>query len=45
MGFIAFILGLVLPTKKIMEETCKIVEDGIEYVCDIEGAKIFRKRK
>ena len=26
-------------------EACKLVEAGFEYVCEIEGAKIFRKRK
>lgn len=28
-----------------LEEALKLVESGFEYVCDVEGAKIFRKRK
>ena len=26
-------------------EACQLVENGFEYVCDIEGNKVFRKRK
>lgn len=28
-----------------VEEACALVEAGFEYVCDIEGVKIFRKPK
>jgi len=28
-----------------LDEACKLVEAGFEYVCEMEGAKIFRKRK
>ena len=28
-----------------LEEACKLIEAGFEYVCEMEGAKIFRKRK
>jgi len=28
-----------------VEEACSLVEAGFEYVCDFNGAKIFRKRK
>jgi integrase len=28
-----------------LEEAQKLVEAGFEYVCDVEGAKLFRKRK
>jgi len=28
-----------------VEEACKLVEAGFEYVCEIDGSKIFRKRK
>lgn len=28
-----------------VEETFGLVESGFEYVCEIDGAKIFRKRK
>jgi len=30
---------------KTTEETCKLVEAGFEYVCNVNGDKIFRKRK
>jgi hypothetical protein len=28
-----------------VEEVCKLVEAGFEYVCDVNDAKLFRKRK
>ena len=28
-----------------LEETCKLVEAGLDFVCEIDGAKIFRKRQ
>ncbi|MBS7281486.1 MAG: hypothetical protein KIH09_16835 [Candidatus Freyarchaeota archaeon] len=28
-----------------LEEACQLVEAGFDYVCDVEGAKLFRKRK
>ena len=28
-----------------LEEACKLIEAGFEYVCEMERAKIFRKRK
>ena len=28
-----------------LEEACKLVECGFDYVTDVEGAKLFRKRK
>jgi len=28
-----------------LDEACKLVEAGFEYVTNMEGAKIFRKRK
>ena len=30
---------------KTMEDACKLVEVGFEYVCEIDDAKLFRKRK
>lgn len=30
---------------KNLEEACKLVEVGFEYVCDVDSAKVFRKRK
>jgi len=28
-----------------IEEAQRLIEAGFEYVCDVEGAKLFRKRK
>jgi hypothetical protein len=28
-----------------LDEACKLVEVGFEYVTDMEGKKLFRKRK
>jgi hypothetical protein len=28
-----------------LDEACKLLEVGFEYVTDMEGKKIFRKRK
>ena len=28
-----------------LEDACKLVEQGFDYVTDIDGVKIFRKRK
>jgi len=27
------------------EEACQLVETGLEFVCDFNGNKLFRKRK
>jgi len=35
----------VCKVAKTLEEVCKLIEDGFEYVCDFDGVKIFRKRK
>ena len=54
--FNAKILDYVLAIKKgsdefvckvatTVEEVCKLVEAGFEYICDINDAKVFRKRK
>ncbi|MEM1551929.1 MAG: hypothetical protein QXS01_01310 [Candidatus Bathyarchaeia archaeon] len=32
-------------TAKTVEEACRLVEVGFEYVTEIDGVKIFRKRK
>jgi len=34
-----------VKTAKTVEEACKLVEVGFEYVTEIDGVKIFRKRK
>jgi hypothetical protein len=30
---------------QIVEEAAKLVEQGFDYICDIDGVKLFRKRK
>jgi len=35
----------VVKTAKTIEEARKLIEDGFEYVCEIEGIKVFRKHK
>jgi len=30
---------------KTVEEAVKLIEAGFEYVCDMDGVKLFRKRK
>jgi dihydropteroate synthase len=32
-------------TAKTVEEAKELIEAGFEYVCDIDGIKLFRKRK
>jgi len=32
-------------TAKTVEEAAKLVEQGFDYICDIDGIKLFRKRK
>lgn len=34
-----------VATAKTLEEACKLVEVGFEYVTEMDGIKIFRKRK
>jgi len=34
-----------VKTAETVEEACELVKVGFEYVCEIEGVKIFRKRK
>jgi len=35
----------IVKTASTVEEACKLVEVGFEYVTDMDGVKIFRKRK
>jgi len=37
--------GYVCKVARTLQEVCALVEAGFEYVCDMDGAKIFRKRK
>ncbi|MEM3673570.1 MAG: hypothetical protein QW468_05040 [Candidatus Bathyarchaeia archaeon] len=30
---------------KTVEQTAELIEAGFEYVCEIDGVKLFRKRK
>lgn len=32
-------------TAKTVKEACKLVESGFEYVTEMDGVKIFRKRE
>ena len=32
-------------TAKSIDEATKLIEAGFEYVCDMDGVKLFRKRK
>jgi hypothetical protein len=35
----------VSKVAKTPKDACSLVEAGFEYVCDVDDAKIFRKRK
>lgn len=35
----------VCKSAKTFDEAKELVEAGFEFICDIEGAKLFRKRK
>jgi hypothetical protein len=35
----------VSKVAKTAKDACTLVEAGFEYVCDVDDAKIFRKRK
>ena len=35
----------VSKVARTVQDTCELVELGFEYVCEMDGAKIFRKRK
>jgi len=28
-----------------VDETCQLVQTGFEYLCDLDGVNVFRKRK
>ena len=32
-------------TAKTVEEAAKLIEQGFDYICEIDGVKLFRKRK
>jgi hypothetical protein len=34
-----------VKTASTLEEACKLLEVGFEYVTDMDGVKLFRKRK
>jgi integrase len=34
-----------LATAKTIEEAAKLIEQGFDYVCELDGVKLFRKRK
>ena len=35
----------ICKTAKTIEEAKKLIESGFEYVCEMQGVKLFRKRK
>ncbi|MDW8040546.1 MAG: site-specific integrase, partial [Nitrososphaerota archaeon] len=35
----------VCKVARTIEEAKQLIEAGFEYICDIDGAKLFRKRK
>ncbi|MEM1570294.1 MAG: hypothetical protein QXL27_04640 [Candidatus Bathyarchaeia archaeon] len=35
----------ICKAAKTVEQASSLIEAGFEYVCDIEGVKLFRKRK
>ena len=35
----------VCRVAKTVEQTAELIEAGFEYVCEIDGVKLFRKRK
>ena len=35
----------VCKTAETVDEAAKLIEAGFEYVCEINGVKLFRKRK
>ena len=37
--------GYVSKAATTIEEVCKLVDAGFDYVCDVGDAKVFRKRK
>jgi hypothetical protein len=32
-------------TAKTVDEAAKLIEQGFDYICDVDGVKLFRKRK
>jgi len=37
--------GFTVKVAESIDEACKLVEVGFEYVCEMENKKLFRKRK
>ncbi len=38
-------MHLLLESHLIFREACKLIEVGFEYVCDMDGVRLLRKRK
>jgi hypothetical protein len=34
-----------LQAAKTVEQAAELIEAGFEYVCEVDGVKVFRKRK
>jgi hypothetical protein len=37
--------GYYSATAKTVDEAAKLIEQGFDYICDVDGVKLFRKRK
>jgi len=40
-----FLTRYIWKVAKTMEDACKLLEVGFEYICDMDNAKVFRKRR
>jgi hypothetical protein len=38
-------IKFLVKTAQTVEEACKLIEVGFEYVTDVDNVKLFRKRK
>ena len=45
MNFIKILRPYVCKVAKTVKEASELVESGFDYVCDVDGYKLFRKRK
>jgi hypothetical protein len=37
--------GFYSATARTVEEASKLIEQGFDYICDVDAVKLFRKRK
>jgi hypothetical protein len=38
-------MRILLSSRKTIDEASKLIESGFNYICDMEGVKLFSKRK